>query len=104
MNTLWRMLQMRGFIDGQTHTLTPWGRALNAALMILGGGDEGIVQATYLAFELFRMKALKPENFAPGMSGAPVRGSGRSPPSLPVYTAFSCISQLIPRQPRTTPT
>lgn len=72
---LWRMLQMRGFIEGETHKLTPWGRALVAAILNLDTEDETLIIPMYLALELYRMKALKPDNFTPSFSGAPTRGS-----------------------------
>jgi len=75
-NTLWRVLQMRGFIDGETHKLTAWGRSLVAAIKNLDTEDESLIIPLYIALELYRMKALKPDNFTPSFSGAPVRGSG----------------------------
>lgn len=75
-NALWRMQQMRGFIDGKTHQLTPWGRALVASINKLSFEDEGLIQALYVGFELFRMKALTSKNFVPSFSGAPANGSG----------------------------
>ncbi|KAL7271158.1 hypothetical protein RUND412_006108 [Rhizina undulata] len=64
-NTLWRMLQLRNFIDGGKHTLTPWGRGLQAALSTLDV-SVNIEESIYLAFELMRLKVLKSDNFASG--------------------------------------
>lgn len=74
-NALWRVLQMRKFIEGKTHKLTPWGRALVAAIKNLDTEDESLIMPLYVALELFRMNALKPDNFTPSFSGAPARGS-----------------------------
>lgn len=74
-NVLWRMLQMRGFIHGETHSPTPWGNALIAAIKSLDTEDETLIMPLYIGLELFRMKALKSENFTPSFSGAPARGS-----------------------------
>jgi hypothetical protein len=73
---VWRMLQMRNFIKGETHKLTPWGKALVAAIKNLDTEDESLIMPLYIALELYRMKALKSDNFIPSFSGAPVRGSG----------------------------
>jgi len=75
-NALWRMFQMRDFITGESHRLTPWGKALVAAIKNLDTEDESLLIPLYIALELFRMKALKPDNFVPTFSGAPSRGSG----------------------------
>ncbi len=81
-NTLWRMLQIRGFVEEKTHALTPWGRALAAAFKIAGTEIDYLPESLYLAMELFRMKVLKPDNFTPALSGAPSRGSGKELLSL----------------------
>lgn len=66
---------MRKFIEKGTHKLTPWGRALVAAIKNLDTEDESLIIPLYIALELFRMKVLKPDNFTPTFSGAPSRGS-----------------------------
>lgn len=76
LNTLWRVLQLRRFIDAETHALTPWGRALVAAIKNLDTEDESLIMPLFVALELYRMKILKAENFTPSFSGAPVHGSG----------------------------
>jgi Temperature dependent protein affecting M2 dsRNA replication len=81
MNTYWRMLQLRDFIDSKEHTLTPWGRALEAAISSLIPADS-FAEPIYLGIELLRLKILKPDNFAPSLSGAPSRGSGNFPTTL----------------------
>lgn len=70
------MFQMRGFVAGESHRLTSWGKALVAAIKNLDTEDESLLIPLYIALELFRMKALKPDNFVPTFSGAPSRGSG----------------------------
>lgn len=76
LNTLWRVLQLRKFIDAETHALTPWGRALVAAIKNLDTEDESLIMPLFVALELYRMEILKAENFTPSFSGAPVFGSG----------------------------
>lgn len=73
-NTFFRMLQLRGFIDGTTHTLTPWGRGLQAAMTALGRPE--LDESIYLGMELLALKVLHENNFAVGLSGAPSRGTG----------------------------
>lgn len=75
MNTHWRMLQLRGFIDSEKHSLTPWGRALEAAISTLNPSDN-LDEPVYLGIELLRLKVLKPDNFSPSLTGAPTRGTG----------------------------
>ena len=74
-NVLWRMLQMRQFIDRETHKLTPWGKALVAAIKDLDTEDESLIYPLYIALELYRMNALKPDNFTPSFTGAPTHGT-----------------------------
>lgn len=73
-NTFFRMLQLRGFIDGTTHTLTAWGRGLQAAMAALGRPE--LDESIYLGMELLALKVLHENNFAVGLSGAPSRGTG----------------------------
>lgn len=68
---------MRKFVDAETHKLTIWGRALVAAIKNLETEDESLIIPLYIAFELFRMNALKSNDFTPGFSGAPSNGSGK---------------------------
>jgi hypothetical protein len=74
------MLQMRKFIDAE-HKLTPWGKALVAAIKDLDTEDESLIMPLYIALEMYRMNALKSDNFVPSFSGAPVRGSGTTCPA-----------------------
>ena len=64
-NTIFRYLQVRGYVDDQ-HNLTTWGKALEAALSI---ADE---EYTIVGIEMLRM-GLFTGNFA---SGDPVSRTG----------------------------
>ncbi len=64
-NTLFRYLQVRGYVDEQ-HNLTTWGKALEAALVV---ADE---EYTIVGIEMLRM-GLFTGNFA---SGDPVSKTG----------------------------
>jgi hypothetical protein len=75
LNTLWSMLQLRDFIDGEEHKLTPWGRGLQAAMAELDTPE--LDESIYIGMELLRFKVLKEANFAPALSGAPSRGTGK---------------------------
>lgn len=79
-NTFFRMLQLRGFIDGTTHTLTAWGCGLQAAMAALGRPE--LDESIYLGMELLALKVLHENNFAVGLSGAPSRGTGDPPIAL----------------------
>ncbi|EWC48207.1 hypothetical protein DRE_02311 [Drechslerella stenobrocha 248] len=57
LNTLWRTMQIRGFI-GPDHQLTPWGKVLNTALSSLDPADE-LEEACYLGIELLKAKLLR---------------------------------------------
>lgn len=93
MNTLWRMLQLRDFIDGETHQLTPWGRGLQAAIAELDSPE--LDEPVYLGMELLRLKVLKEVNFAPMLSGAPSRGTGDFPVApIILFTPYPAIALL----------
>lgn len=76
-NTFFRMLQLRDFIDGTTHTLTPRGRGLQAAMAALDLPE--LDESIYLGMELLRLKVLHENNLAATLSGAPSRGTGDFP-------------------------
>ena len=71
------MLQLRGFIDGETHKLTAWGRALNKGIRFQDSEDEGVIIPLFIGLELYRMKVLKSDNFFPNCSGQPSNGTGK---------------------------
>ncbi|KAF3930657.1 hypothetical protein ABW19_dt0206960 [Dactylella cylindrospora] len=57
LNTIWRTLQIRGFV-APDHQLTAWGRVLAAAMSALNPEDE-LEEACYLGIELLKAKILK---------------------------------------------
>jgi hypothetical protein len=71
-NTIFRFLQVRGYVDDQ-HNLTTWGKALEIAL---GVADE---EYTIIGIEMLRM-GLFTGNFA---SGDPVSKTGRLNITIP---------------------
>ena len=73
MNTLYRAIQLRGFASDK-HVLTPWGRALSAALSSLKPEDK-LEEAVFTGMELLRLKFLKGDNYAHYLPGAPQRGT-----------------------------
>lgn len=56
LNTIWRFLQLREFID-KDHQLTPWGRVLEACLIPLAGKRD-LEESVFLAVELLRFGSL----------------------------------------------
>ena len=86
------MLQLNGFIDSEKHTLTPWGRALQAAMSTPDPTDN-LDEPLYIGIELLRLRVLKPDNFAPSLSGAPTRGTGEIPRS-PLIANCPSITQI----------
>ena len=74
MNTLWRLLQLRGFVD-ESHELTAWGRILESALIVIEDSKE-LEEAVFLGIELLRFGILNPDTMFQGYQGTPVKGSG----------------------------
>ena len=73
-NAIWRMLQLRGYVDEQ-HQLTPWGHVLHDALVVAGPAKE-IQEAVMIAVDLLRFDALSADTMFPNYAGAPVNGTG----------------------------
>ncbi|KAH8144938.1 uncharacterized protein LAJ45_11059 [Morchella importuna] len=89
LNTLWSMLQLRDFIDGEEHKLTPWGRGLQAAMAELDTPE--LDESIYIGMELLRFKVLKEVNFAPTLSGAPSRDEDKTHTTL-----ISRVASIVP--------
>ena len=77
LNTIWRMLSIRGYISPD-HTLTPWGKALFAALQALPpipADKPGMLleleEAVIVTIELARLGVLSAEDMFPMYAGAP---------------------------------
>lgn len=70
------MLQIQGYVDGETHKLTPWGRALSTSIKALATEDETLITALVVALQLYKSNVLSSADFFPDFSGAPVNGSG----------------------------
>lgn len=73
-NTLWRFLQLRGYVD-EKHTLTIWGKILDTTISSLDPAD-GHEEAAFLAIELLRLGLLNADALFPKHPGAPSEGSG----------------------------
>jgi len=73
LNTLYRVIQLLRF-SSDTHVLTPWGRALSAALSALNPEDK-LEEAVFTGIELLRLRFLKGVNFVHYLPGAPQRGT-----------------------------
>lgn len=89
LNTLWNMLQLREFVDGEEHKLTSWGRGLQAAIAELNTPE--LDESIYIGMELLRFKVLKEVNFAPALSGAPSREEDRTHTTL-----ISRVASIVP--------
>ena len=74
-NTLWRFLQLRGFV-GADHRLTSWGECLASAMASLNSSD-GLEEPVFIAIELMRMGVLNATSAFKNLSGAPFRGTGK---------------------------
>ena len=77
-NTLWRFLQLRGYLDSN-HGLTSWGNVLLTALSSLAP-DDHLEEAAFIAIELLRLNLLSANGAFATYIGAPLRGSGKSSP------------------------
>lgn len=74
-SAIYRMLQLRGFVDGVTHKLTSWGHALSKAVKRLETEDSSIIIPLWTALELYRIKAVKADNIFGSCSGAATAGA-----------------------------
>ncbi|KAL9131831.1 MAG: hypothetical protein Q9217_000358 [Psora testacea] len=72
-NSVWRLLQLRGYVD-ESHELTKWGRVLKTALTAVGDGNEH-EEAVFLGIELLRFGVLNADTMFKGYQGTPVQGS-----------------------------
>lgn len=75
-NTIWRMLQIQGYIDGETHKLTPWGQALSSSIKALATEDDFLITALFVSLHLYKLNVLSAADFVPKFSGAPTSGTG----------------------------
>jgi hypothetical protein len=74
----WKTLQLRGFINGEDHTLTPWGVGLTLGLEKLTEHRD-LCDSLVLAVELFRLKLLHGEDFSVKYPDAAMHVTGISP-------------------------
>lgn len=75
-NTVWRFLQLRGYVDKQ-HQLTHWGKTL-AATLTAAGATKDQEEAAFLAVEVLRLDLLSADEMFGQYSGSPLRGSRKS--------------------------
>ncbi|KAI9820963.1 MAG: hypothetical protein M1832_003435 [Thelocarpon impressellum] len=91
-NTLWRFLQLRGYIDAK-HSLTLWGRSLQAALSALDPADH-LEEPTFLAIELVRLNLVNANDTFSTYIGAPLRGSENDKKSCLLVSRVACLGKL----------
>lgn len=91
-NTLWRLLQLRGYADG-THNLTNWGKALLAAISSLNPADQ-LEEPVFLAVELLRLNILNANSSLATYSGAPLRGSEEDKRNCLLVSRVACLGKL----------
>ena len=91
-NTLWRCVQLRGYVDTK-HNLTGWGKALQAALSHLDPEDH-LEEATFLAVELVRLNLMKANDLFATYIGAPLRGSEKDKKSCLLVSRVACLGKL----------
>ena len=75
-NTVWRFLQLRGYVDKQ-HQLTHWGKIL-ATTLTAAGPNKDLEEAAFLAVELMRLDLLSPDEMFEQYSGSALRGSRKT--------------------------
>ncbi|KAI9831325.1 MAG: hypothetical protein M1819_005099 [Sarea resinae] len=91
-NTLFRFLQLRGYVDAK-HNLTSWGKALRAALAALNPADH-LEEAVFVAIELLRLDILNANEMFPSYSGAPMRGSETDKRNCLLISRLACLGKL----------
>ena len=91
LNTIWRMLQLRGYIN-QDHTLTTWGKAMYATLSAIPSPD--LEEAAIIAIELARLGLLTAKNMFPLYSGAPYRGSETVKRNTLLVARVACLGKF----------
>ena len=85
-NALWRLLQLRGYVDDQ-HLLTSWGEILvsvmNAVESVTTPDPESkarLEEGAFLVVELARLNLLHDNSMFAGYGGEPARGTGSYSP------------------------
>ncbi|KAI9733347.1 MAG: hypothetical protein M1834_003431 [Cirrosporium novae-zelandiae] len=91
-NTLWRFLQLRGYIDAK-HELTKWGKALEAGLAAADPSDE-FEEPLFLAIELMRLGLLSSRPFFPAYSGGAITGSDEDKRYCLLLSRVACLGTL----------
>lgn len=90
-NTIWRFLQLRGYIQAD-HTLSPLGQSLANAFSKTVGEEE-LEEPVILGLELLRLNALSgDELFKYG--GAPMRGSETDKRNALLVSRVACLAKL----------
>lgn len=92
-NSLWRTLQIRGYVDAQ-HRLTQWGKVLHAAMSALDGRDARLEESVLLAVELARYGLLSSDDFFPNYGGIPFRGSDVDKRNTLFVARVACLHWL----------
>ncbi|KAI9759230.1 MAG: hypothetical protein M4579_002518 [Chaenotheca gracillima] len=91
-NTLWRFLQLRGFVDEQ-HSLTPWGKALQAAISALDPADN-LEEEILVAIEMLRLNLLKADTIFSKHVGDPLHGSEQDKQNCLLLSRVACFGKL----------
>ncbi|KAI4163464.1 MAG: hypothetical protein LQ342_002971 [Letrouitia transgressa] len=91
-NTVWRFLQLRGYIDRQ-HQLTFWGKVLETVLSTVGH-EQDQEKAAILAVELMRFDLLTADTMFTGYSGAPMRGTDLDKRNCMLVSRVACLGKI----------
>lgn len=93
-NTLWRFLQLRGYVS-KDHTLSPLGESLATATVQCQQSSE-MEEAVFLAMELIRLNLLRSDNMfpAPPYHGAPYRGNDTDQRNTLLVSRVACLGQV----------
>ncbi|KAI9838145.1 MAG: hypothetical protein M1837_002640 [Sclerophora amabilis] len=91
-NTLWRLLQLRGFVDGK-HNSTPWGNALQATIAALNPKDN-LEEEAFIAIEMLRFNVLNADPIFSTYVGDPIRGSEHDRKNCLLLSRIACLGKL----------
>lgn len=89
-NTLWRFLQLRGYVQPD-HQLSTLGQCLQTAFARHNQRD--LEEPTFLAFEMLRLKLLNSNNMFP-YNGSPQRGSETDRRNTLLVSRVACFAGL----------
>ncbi|KAH0547560.1 hypothetical protein FGG08_000285 [Glutinoglossum americanum] len=91
-NTLWRFLQLRGYVN-EKHELTAWGKALQSAISSLDPADS-LEEPVFIGIELLRLKLLNADIMFPSYTGVPLRGSEKDKRNCLLVSRVASLGKL----------